>query len=239
VCLIALGENERAKELLHAAKGSELSRQGSHARVLDLAILYCRITEPASALTILSELDVESLPAFFRANYHAIRASAFFLLEDDAKALFELDKARGVGLTRELEPGCFSLEALVRYEQDGDRQRALALSKKAMQVLPALEALRAPVVVNHAYLLLECGDTQGALDAIHAAIGHETELGSSGRAVYHYVLARCYFETGMLSDVRQHLDDALEQPMPKRLKSRIADFDERVRTGRPPAGLEP
>lgn len=239
VCLIALGENDRAKELLHAAKGSELSRQGSHARVLDLAILYCRICEPASAITILDELDASALPAFFRANFHAIRASAFFLQEDDARALAELGSARGVGVTRELEPGCFSLEALVRFEQDGDRQRALALSKKAMAVLPALEALRAPVVVNHAYILLECGDAHGALDHIHGAVGHETELGSSGRALYHYVLARCYFDSGMLADVRAHLDEALDQPIPKRLRVRIADFDARVRTGRPPRPGEP
>lgn len=234
VCLIALGENERAKELLHTAKAADLSRQGSHARILDLAILYCRITEPASALTILDELDAKSLPPFFRANYHAIRASAQFLKEADEEATTELNLAREVGLPRELEPGCFSLSALLAYEGKGDGPTALALSLKAVAALPEVDALRAPVIVNHAYLLLEVhGDTQGALDHIMTAVGHETELGASGKAVYHYVLARCYFESGMLADVRSHLDDALEQPVPARLRRRIEALDERVRCGRP------
>lgn len=233
VCLIALGENERAKELLHAAKASDLSRQGSHARVLDLAILYCRITEPQSALTILDELDVASLPPFFRANYHAIRASALFLKEADEESAQELARAREVGLPRELEPGCFSLTALLQFEHKKDGPGALALSRKALATLPDVDALRAPVIVNHAYLLLEVdGDTQEALDHIHAAVGHETELGASGRALYHYVLARCYLESGMLADVRSHLDDALEQPTPPRLRRRIEDLDETVRRGR-------
>lgn len=233
VCLIALGEHEKAKQLLHSAKTADLSRQGSHARVLDLAILYCRITEPASALAILDELDPATLPPFFRANYHAIRASALFLKEADEEAAQELTRAREVGLPRELEPGCFSLSALVAYEQKGDGPGALALSRKAIAALPEVDALRAPVIVNHAYLVLEVnGDTQAALDHVGTAVGHETELGASGRALYHYVLARCYLESGMLVDVRNHLDDALEQPTTPRLRRKIEELDERVRTGR-------
>lgn len=233
VCLIALGENERAKDLLHSAKSADLSRQGSHARVLDLAILYCRITEPTSALTILDELDATVLPPFFRANYHAIRASALFLKEAYEESALELQRAREVGLPRELEPGCFSLAALLQLEHKKDGPGALALSRKALASLPQVDALRAPVVVNHAYLLLEVqGDTQAALDHIGAAVGHETELGASGRAAYHYVLARCYLESGMLADVRSHLDDALEQPTPGRLRAKIEALDETVRRGR-------
>ena len=230
VCLIALGENEQAKGLLHAAKSSDLSRQGSHARVLDLAILYCRITEPDSALAILDELDASALPPFFRANYHAIRASAQFLKEADAEATRELAKAREVGLPRELEPGCLSLSALIALESTGDKPAALALSKQALAALPRVDALRAPVIVNHAYLELEAqGDVQGALDHVGQAVGHETELGASGRALYHYVLARCYHESGMLADVRRHLDEALEQPVSPRFRARIHALDERVR----------
>lgn len=237
VCLIALGENERAKELLHAAKASDLSRQGSHARVLDLAILYCRVTEPDAALKVLDELDAKALPPFFRANYYAIRASAEFLKEDDHAAQVELDRAREVGLPRELEPGCFSLGALIAFELGRDRPGALALSRKALAALPEVDALRAPVIVNHAFLTLEVtGDTQIALDHIGAAVGHETELGASGRALYHYVLARCYHESGMLADVRQHLDDALEQPVSPRLRRRLEALDEHVRRG-PVTGL--
>ena len=233
VCLIALGENERAKELLHTAKSADLSRQASHARVLDLAILYCRITEPQSALTILDELDPTGLPPFFRANYHAIRASAQFLKEADDEALAELNRAREVGLPRELEPGCLSLTALVAYEGKGDREGAIAMSRKAVAALPEVDALRAPVIVNHAYLVLDCtGDIQAALDAVGQAVGHETELGASGRALYHYVLARCYVESRMLADVREHLDEALEQPVSPRLRRRIEHLDEQVRSGR-------
>ena len=143
-------------------------------------------------------------------------AEVWPLLDERSRRLLAATEARALG---------YGGISLVR--------RACGLSRKAIAALPDVDALRAPVIVNHSYLVLEVhGDTQSALDHIGTAVGHETELGASGRALYHYVLARCYLENGQLADVRNHLDDALEQPTPPRLRRKIEALDERVRTGR-------